>query len=165
MIVTRETGIHASSTRAERTPAILQEQIRSGILRQLLRYWDEKRGDRRAPARDDIDPADLIEALPYVFLIDVLAQPRRFRVRLMGTLLGEWCGRDHTGRYVDEIAEQAIGALQELVTTWRPWRLIAELGRSPASTKLYELLALPLSGDGTTVNMVLGGIAQLHPED
>ncbi len=165
MIVTRETEIHASSPRAERTPAIMDEQIRSGILRRLLHYWDEKRGDRRAPSRDDIDPADMIEALPYVFLIDVLAEPRRYRVRLMGTLLGDWCGRDHTGRYVDEIAEQAVGTLQELVTTWRPWRLMAELGRSSGGTKLYELLALPLSRDGTAVNMVLGGIAQMHPED
>jgi hypothetical protein len=143
----------------------VDEQIRSSILRQLLHYWDEKRGDRRAPSRDDIDPADMIEALPNVFLIDVLAEPRRYRIRLMGTLLGEWCGRDHTGRYVDEITEQAVGTLHELVTTGRPWRLLTELGRRSGGTKLYELLALPLSRDGTTVNMVLGGIAQMHQED
>ena len=143
----------------------MHERLRSRVLRQLLQYWDEKRGDRRAPSRDDIDPAEMIEALPNVFLIDVLAEPRRYRVRLMGTLLGEWCGRDHTGRYVDEITDQAVATLHELVTTWRPWRLLTELGRSSGGTRPYELLALPLSRDGATVNMVLGGIAQMHQED
>jgi hypothetical protein len=165
MIVPRETDIHATGPRGERTPAIMHDRIRSGVLRRLFQYWDEKRGDRRAPSRGDIDPAEMIEALPNVFLIDVLAEPRRYRVRLMGTVLGDWYGQDLTGRYVDEITDQVVGALHELVTTWRPWRLLGECGRRSAGTKPYELLALPLSTDGTTVNMVLGGIAQVHPED
>jgi hypothetical protein len=136
--------------------------IRSDILRQLFQYWDEKRGDRRAPSRDDIDPAGMIEALPNVFLIDVVAEPRRYRVRLMGTELVECYGQDITGRYVDEITDQVLGALHELVTTWRPWRLVGESGKTPGRVKRYELLALPLSTDGATVNMVLGGIVRVH---
>jgi len=161
MTMPRETDIHTEYPRGERVPAIMLDRIRSDILRQLFQYWDEKRGDRRAPSRDDIDPAGLIEALPYMFLIDVLAEPRRYRVRLMGTVLVDWYGQDITGRYLDEIMDQELGALHELVTTWRPRRLVRESGRTPGRVKLYELLALPLSTDEAAVNMVLGGIVQV----
>lgn len=63
------------------------DRIQSDVLRQLFQYWDEKRGDRRAPSRDDIDPAEILEVLPNVCLIDIEADPRRYRVRLMGTEL------------------------------------------------------------------------------
>jgi hypothetical protein len=138
------------------------DRIRSDILRQLFQYWDEKRGGRRAPSREDIDPAGMVEALPNVFLIDVVAEPRRYRVRLMGTELVECYGQDITGCYIDEITDRELGALHELVTTWRPWRLVGESGSTPGRVKRYELLALPLSTDGATVNMVLGGIVQAH---
>ena len=138
------------------------DRIESNTLRQLFLYWNEKRGHRRAPSRDDIDPAGICEVLSSVFLVDVEAEPRRYRVRLMGTVLVQWYGQDITGRYVDEITDQVLGALDELVTTWRPWRLAGEYVRRSGRVMLYELLALPLSTDGATVNMVLGGIVQLH---
>jgi hypothetical protein len=141
---------------------MMLERMQSDVLRQLFQYWDEKRGDHRAPSRDDVDPTGMFEALPNVFLIDVEAEPRRYRVRLMGTVLVEWYGQDITGRYVDEITDQVLGALHELVTTWRPWRLAGEYERRSGRVMLYELLALPLSTDGATVNMVLGGIVQLR---
>ncbi len=141
--------------------AIMLDRIQSDVLRQLFQYWDEKRGDRRAPSRDDIDPAEMLKVLPNVCLIDIEADPRRYRVRLMGTELVKWYGRDITGRYVDEITDQVLRALDELVTTWRPWRLAGEYERRSGPVMLYELLALPLSSDGATVNMILGGIVQL----
>ena len=50
------------------------DRIESNTLRQLFLYWDEKRGHRRAPSRDDIDPAGICEVLSSVFLIDVEAE-------------------------------------------------------------------------------------------
>ncbi len=137
------------------------DRIESNTLRQLFLYWDEKRGQRRAPPRDDIDPAGMFGVLPNVFLIDVEAEPRRYRVRLMGTVLVQWYGQDITGRYVDEITDQVLGALDELVTSWRPWRVTGEYERQTGRVMLYELLALPLSPDGAAVNMILGGIERV----
>ena len=137
------------------------DRIQSNTLRQLFQYWDEKRGHRSAPARDDIDPAQMVECLPNVFLIDVEEEPRRYRVRLMGTALGRWSGRDLTGCHVDEITDQVLAALDELVTTWEPWLVTGEYVKKTDRVILYELLALPLSSDGATVNMILGGITQV----
>ncbi len=137
------------------------DRIESNTLRQLFLYWDERRGPRRAPPRDDIDPAGMFGFLPNVFLIDVEAEPRRYRVRLMGTVLVQWYGQDITGRYVDEITDQALGALDELVMNWRPWRVTGKYERQIDRVMLYELLALPLSMDGAAVNMILGGIERV----
>ncbi len=137
------------------------DRIQSNILRQLFQYWDEKRGHRPAPSRDDIDPGQMVEFLPNVFLIDVEEEPRRYRIRLMGTALVHWSGRDLTGCHVDEITDQVLGALDELVTTWEPWLVTGEYEQKTGRVILYELLALPLSSDGATVNMLLGGITQV----
>ncbi len=137
------------------------DRIQSNILRQLFQYWDEKRGHRPAPSRDDIDPGQMVEFLPNVFLIDVEEEPRRYRIRLMGTALVHWSGRDLTGCHVDEITDQVLGALDELVTTWEPWLVTGEYEKKTDRVILYELLALPLSSDGATVNMLLGGITQV----
>ena len=112
--------------------AIMLDRVESNTLRQLFLYWDEKRGQRRAPPRDEIDPAGMFGFLPNVFLIDVEAEPRRYRVRLMGTILVNWYGQDVTGRYIDEITDQVLGALGELVTSWRPWSSRRSAGISNA---------------------------------
>ncbi len=137
------------------------DRIQSNILRQLFQYWDEKRGHRPAPSRDDIDPAGMVGFLPNLFLIDVEEEPRRYRIRLMGTALVHWSGRDLTGCHVDEITDQVLGALDELVTTWEPWLVTGEYEQKTGRVILYELLALPLSSDGATANMILGGITQM----
>jgi hypothetical protein len=103
----------------------------------------------------------MVEFLSNVFLIDVEEEPRRYRVRLMGTALDHWYGRDLTGCHVDEITDQVLAALDELVMTWEPWLVSGEYVKKSDRAIVYELLALPLSSDGATVNMILGGIAQV----
>ncbi len=65
----------------------------------------------------------MVEFLSNVFLIDVEEEPRRYRIRLMGTALVHWSGRDLTGCHVDEITDQVLAALDELVMIWEPWRV------------------------------------------
>ena len=57
---------------------------RNDQLKALLAYWRQKKGDRRAPTRADIDPAEIKRLLPYVGLVDVERSPLRFRYRLVG---------------------------------------------------------------------------------
>ncbi len=137
------------------------ERIHSDVLKQLFRYWDEKRRQRAAPSRDDIDPAQMVAFLSNVFLINVEEEPRRYRVRLMGTELVGSYGRDVTGRYVDEIIAQVPAALDELVMIWEPWLVTGAYEKKTGHVPRYQLLALPLSSDGAVVNMLLGGIAQV----
>src|SRR5690606_41832442 len=72
-------------------------------LKNLLRYWNDKRGDRALPSRADIDPLELKQVLGNILLIGVVRSDahergRRFRCRLFGTGLVLYHGTALTGR-------------------------------------------------------------------
>ena len=132
-------------------------------LKKLLAYWLSKKGDRIAPSRSDIDPAEITQLLPYVALVDVLHDPLRFRFRLAGTEIAMSYGLDLTGRYLDEIDldghQHEILLEYEKVTeqgvaVCKTWEYTRQDGRHIR----YERLALPLSSDGKTVDMLFGGV-------
>ncbi|HEX9446921.1 MAG TPA: PAS domain-containing protein, partial [Dongiaceae bacterium] len=80
------------------------DELSDERLRRLYGYWDEKRGSRRMPSRDDIDPVDLAFCLGYLCLIDVEGgDPLRFKFRVDGSNCVSISGMEMTGRYVDEI--------------------------------------------------------------
>ncbi len=140
------------------------DRIQSNILKKLFWYWDEKRGQRAAPSRNDIDPAQMVAFLPILFLLDVEDEPRRYRVRLMGTELVRWAGEDLTDRHVDQITSHVPAALDQLVMIWEPWLVTGKYENKTGRLRHYQLLALTLSSDGATVNMIFGGVAQF-PQD
>ena len=65
-------------------------------------YWGLIRGDKDAPVRADLDPGAMPpDILPWIVLF--MAEGDRIRVRLAGTGLRDFIGRDATGSYVDEL--------------------------------------------------------------
>jgi len=138
-------------------------QPRHKQLKELYRYWCDKKGDRQAPSRGDIDPAEIAPLLPYVGLVDVQHAPLRFRYRLVGTKVDAGYGRELTGRFLDEvdlnghereIVDEYVRVArsgQPLCTTW-------EYTRGDGRHMRYERLALPLSSNGKTVDMLFGGV-------
>ena len=143
------------------TPALVP---RHEVLKRLYAYWLEKRGDRRAPSRADIDPIELAPQLPHVVLVDVEHAPvMRLRFRLIGTAIVKGFNQDLTGRYFDEIEhtpEQRI-LNQHLMTvaTWgAPLCAMLDYTHKDGRFVRYERLALPLSSDGAVVDMLFGGI-------
>lgn len=145
--------------------AELQGQIEDELLRRLLDDWDRWRGDRELPARRDFTPETIRYLLGDVILLDVEAEPLRFRYRLIGTnVTGRW-RMDLTGHYLDQHPDPAFRALiipfnRQIVETRRPARIRFDL-YSEHSRKLinYEALHLPLSADGMRIDMLLCGIA------
>jgi hypothetical protein len=126
----------------------------------LYGYWLEKRGDRRMPARADLDPAEIPRLLPGICLVDVVADERRYVYRLVGTEDVEVRGCDPTGKSVSEACfapspENALGCYDTVVSTKTPLLdtepFVAPNGRYVTE----ETLFLPLSNDGINVNMVL----------
>ena len=139
------------------------EPYEPGSLRRLHTYWRSKcRGDR-LPGRQDIDPTDLPDLLPNLFLFDVEASEagRRYRFRLTGTGFDKTFGNKLTGQWADEIAPPGrtrplIAACEEAVTTKRPhfWRNV--LTPPNRAVLRYQRLVCPLSTDGETVDMLIG---------
>src|ERR1043165_4094437 len=72
-------------------------------LQPIYAYWAAKRGDRPMPRRADLDPSEIpARLLPGITLVDVVADPRRYVYRLVGTMEVEVRGYDPTGRSVSE---------------------------------------------------------------
>ena len=139
----------------------------SKILWRLHRYWDGKRGRSLVLAKHEIDPVELRDILPHLFMIEANGSPPRFRIRLVGTAIARLVGRDSTGRHVDEVVDtekhpSAITPYLAVITEARP---IAKRGplvwvdsRNWIET---EVLLLPATRAGTTPDLILGAIAEV----
>lgn len=140
-----------------------QDAIERPELRRLLEYWQAKRQALgRLPARADIDPLEMRFALGHLILADVEpGDPIRFRHRLIGTRIVEHAGYDATGLYVDdipdkELAQRLLQSYRDVVATREP--AYDRVGGFVGGRALnLEVLRLPLSSNGTKVDMVLSG--------
>ena len=124
-------------------------------------YWLRKCGERRMPARADIDPTEMVPKwLPGICLVDVVPDERRYVYRLVGTGEVEMRGEDPTGKSVSEAffgpsADNALDCYHQVVDNRAPL-----LDASPFTTPngryvTEETIFLPLSEDGVTVNKIL----------
>jgi len=123
-------------------------------------YWDARRGSRVMPARADLDPVEMKAWLPGIQLIDVHENPRRLVYRLVGEVEVEMRGFNHVGREVGDafFAVSRDEALRNynmvidgrsMVYDWARYRTASGFQVS------QETIFLPLSEDGTHVNMVI----------
>jgi hypothetical protein len=137
--------------------------FREPVLKRLYDYWRQQRGARVMPARPDIDAAEIPGLLPYIFVIDVMEKPRDFRFRIAGTHMREALGEELTGRHIADAFPAEFGA--EVKAIWsravdqrEPVRGWGDLWVPGREFVKWEGLAAPLSADGETVNMLLGGV-------
>lgn len=113
------------------------------------------------PGRRHLDPVDIPELLPNIWMFDVRRAPLRFRFRLVGTEIVKFTGRDVTGRWLDEIYPdyentEAFRTHRACVESGRPcYRrsgVLSNLGRNDVEA---ERLYLPLAENGREVDIVL----------
>lgn len=131
-------------------------------LRRLYQYWDETRGERRLPARADIDPIEIPDLLPNILLVNVHHAPLGFTDRLVGTAVVDILGLDTTGQDPSRALPQAFRDV--VPRLWRECVARREPARADLEIELderlrrYECLVLPLSEDGVVINMLLAGV-------
>jgi hypothetical protein len=137
--------------------------IRHSKLQRLFDYWESKRGGREMPSRADIDPLDLGFVIGNVILIDVIAgSPPGFRIRLHGTNLTERVGYELTGKKLDELPQAEFRELARLsftkvATTAAPLHALNDRILDE-QIRRYETVILPMSSDGSRVDMLLCGL-------
>ena len=141
--------------------------IASNRLSLLYRYWQDKSGSERLPARADIDPIDIPSLLPNVLLIDVQRNPLDLVYRLAGTVIVNWFGQEVRGLRVREFPRQQAEALfnahASVAIDGVPRRINAEHTGSNGERFKAERIALPLATDGRTPDMLLVGIDYNQP--
>ncbi len=112
------------------------------------------------PGRRDIDPVEMKPWLAHLILVDVLAEEPRFVYRLVGTGEVAQRRRDPTGKPVSEAffaseADQALAHYEHVVTSGNPFFWNSPYSTSTGRTAHDDILFLPLSDDGITVNMIM----------
>lgn len=126
-------------------------------------YWRSKCRAGQFPSRHDILPQDIKSQLPTISLIelDTHAQMLRFKYRLAGTGFWSLFENEITGRYVDDLPLGDRCAywdrvLNQVVRDRRPTAGVTRPG-TPRSGHLAQFwIRLPLSKNGTDIDMILG---------
>lgn len=135
--------------------------------RALFDYWNEKRGNRAAPERADIDPAAIRHALGDTFMLatDFVGQ---LRFRLAGTRVCALFCREIKGESFHSIwSEDSQKAIEELVGVVENETVGAVAGvtgvtEDGTSTDL-EFMLLPLTHTGHARIRALGILAPAEP--
>jgi len=137
-------------------------------MRALYQYWLDKNTDDSMPARSDINPSDIKKLLPCIGLVDVEREPSRYRIRLVGSDTVAAMGHDFTGKYLDEmpVMERFVKARYEwVVENKQPYIYFDKLAWSDKSYLTYSTIALPLSGNGIDVDIIMYGMFYEFPND
>jgi hypothetical protein len=128
----------------------------------LFEHWQSIHpGGGLLPGRQHFDPLQVPRLLPHLWLVEVHRDPWRFRVRLMGTAVAEFIGRDDTGKWMhDEIPDLEgsdmhrclVMAADEGRPAYQKGKIIANVDKTYISAERFHL---PLAADGHTPDMLL----------
>ncbi len=136
-------------------------QISSPLLREFYAYWQGKRNGRRWPARADLDPLDIPRLLPHVAMLDIRRDPLDLVCRLMGTQVVGGFGAEMTRLGIRDLpmsnARDLFEALAASALDGQARRIGAVYHTVQNRSKHIDWLALPLSSDGQTPNLLFGG--------
>lgn len=137
-------------------------------LQNLLTFWDCRRGAHALPRRSAI-PAEAFKPwMGHLMLVAPEGKPPRFRVRLHGTRLYGYHGRDLTGWYLDElVGEPALSRIVApyvaAVRTGAPQYDVIASPFEAGTVHHLARLVLPCGEDGASVDQLIVGI-YLQPE-
>lgn len=135
--------------------------------RRLFDYWNTRRGNRPAPERNDIDPADIRQSLGDTFLLaaDFVGE---LRFRLAGTRICALFGREIKGEAFamlwSEESSRAIESLTAAVTGEAIGSVAGLRGRTADGADVdLEMLILPLAHAGHARIRALGILVPAAP--
>ena len=132
-------------------------------LARLYDYWTGKCKGRVLPSRADIDPLEMKEWLGNLLLAEFFGGVENYRVRIDGSNLIGFGGKDRTGKGSEVLTSPEernliIAQYKPVLDTGQPAYFETRFLNSEGRYLREQKLLLPLSDDGATVNMVLAGI-------
>lgn len=128
-------------------------------LRVVLDHWNAVRGAARMPARREIDPVALKEALGIVMIARREPALDDYRFSLFGTEIARAQQTDYTSKLASQLEPKAyadivLSSYRRAQATGRPYygRISISVDHELVS---YHRLVLPLADDGETVDALL----------
>lgn len=136
-------------------------EIRSKLIAGVEKHWNELRGSRAMPRRDEIDPINLVPWLPYISIVELHYEPFRVRYRLVGTEVARIVKEDFSNRWLHDTGwgDEAIALnlmLYERVAKSRaPDFGLSLMTWEGKLDHVFEWGLFPLSNDGEVVTHCL----------
>ncbi|MDF1793038.1 MAG: PAS domain-containing protein [Thalassobaculaceae bacterium] len=126
---------------------------------EIVGYWARITPPEGLPGRQHLDPSDIPNLLPHLWMTDVFRDPWRFRIRLVGTAIVNYAGRDSTGKWcTDQFPnfEQSDG-YRDLVQCAGARKPIFRTAKQLAADgpRQSQRVHLPLATDGREVDIIL----------
>jgi hypothetical protein len=135
--------------------------------RDLFSYWNERRGNRLAPERSEIEPSAIRRVLGDTFVLEA-GGLAKYRFRIAGTRLCALFGRELKGESFVELWQRAgQAAVREMVAVVMEEKagIVASVTGATADDTLLpvtlEMLLLPLTFESRADARVLGALAPL----
>jgi hypothetical protein len=134
--------------------------------RQLYAYWDRLRNGRPAPARCEIEPANIPALLSETFIAESVSDSV-YRFRLAGTRICQQFGRELSGTDLlglwpdgdrEALAHLLRAVCMDSLVGYGNFRAYARADRKVN----FEFLLLPLTPRSGNVNQVLGAITAIE---
>ncbi len=143
------------------------ETMRHKTTKALFDYWDQLRANRLAPARTDVEPADIAALLPHTFVLEQTAR-NDARFRLAGEAVSDLIGMELTGMGVaaiwDDASRPRISQLVEGVISAPATAVV--MGGKQSNGDIQgvkaEFCFLPLRTEGGPVNRIIGTAVALE---
>jgi len=132
--------------------------LRSPRCAALVKYWNDLRGDRPFPSRDDVDPGAIKSLLPHIMLSGIEYNPFRVFYRLVGTEIVRFAKFDFTGCYADALHFQDVEGTdwsmyyRAVVEARRPGIGLTHWTVSGDLERWIEFVICPLSSDGRVID-------------
>jgi hypothetical protein len=124
--------------------------------RQVLRYWQDKRGTDHAPPRAGLDPCDVARSLPHVALWEVGDD---YRCRLSGTAVDTGMGCHLKGLALADMRCSRLDEARSEFAAVRDSRLVSfaerTLGWVGKPYRYYRHLILPLRSTAGEIGQLL----------
>ncbi|SDG32863.1 hypothetical protein SAMN05216241_10913 [Limimonas halophila] len=129
--------------------------------RDALIEWRRGQGvDGELPRGADVGAFSTPRLARHLLVLDVVSNPVRFRVRLVGSDIVALIGEDWTGCWVDHrhlgpLGVHVAGALATTVGKHGPTAGANTIHRPKRPCIAYEAVRLPLRGPGSTVEQIV----------
>jgi hypothetical protein len=140
------------------------DAVESGLLAAVHDAWKKLAAGRLAPKREEITPAMIKSALPWIWMIDVVDDGADFRFRIAGDRVVQFLGRRYAGLLLSEFQGEPFfqrmrAILVESVKHKRPLAA-GPMGSNMAGKEFLEMevVVLPLSEDNQRVTTIFGAM-------
>jgi hypothetical protein len=140
------------------------EHLVSERLVGVLAAWKRTANERTAPKREEITPALLRTALPWIWMVDVIDGGKDFRFRLAGDRVIQFLGRRYAGELISESLDnpffQRMRAILVECTQHKKPLAVGPVRSNLAGKEFFdvEIVVMPLSDDGRHVTALFGAM-------